>query len=147
MLKLKGPFNTHCSRRLCGCRSMAEARQRLRKAHWKDELVASGDGCITADLSGYTDMDGWRVYVVESAMLEAHRHGTGTEYGERVVVLVGWMEDVDANNHLVELRVWGEIIHGPGSIHQPQVPEFCIFLVHRPAGLLPLFSGHSPLSC
>ena len=119
---------------------MAEARKCLRKANWEDEPVESGDGCITADLSNYQGMQGWTAYVVESAMLEAHRHGMGGPYGERVVVLAGWLEDVDALNQPVALDVRGELHHAPDSIHQPNIPVFCIFLVHRPAGLLPLFS-------
>lgn len=142
-MNLKDPFYTNCSRRLRGCRSMAEAKNRLRKAKWEDEPVASGEGCITADLSNYTGMHGWTAYVVESAMLDAHRHGVGAEYGERIVVLAGWMRDVDLDDRVVELNVRGEIIHQPNSMHQPDVPTFCIFLVHRPAGLLPLFAPAS----
>lgn len=134
------PFYTNCSRRLRGCKSMTETRKRLRKAQWEDEPVASGEGCITADLSGYTGMDGWTAYVVESAMLEAHRHGHGVPYGERQVVLAGDMEDVDTDNCAVMLPARAELIHAPYSMHQPNVQVFCIFLVHRPAGLLPLFN-------
>lgn len=132
--------STYAAARLRLARSVDDRRGLLHNARWKTEVVAEGGRCLVADLARYRGCQGWLAYLCEGAMLEAHRHGEGEPYGERMVVLQGELRDVDRLNHEVYLHTGDSIIHLPNSFHQPTVvSSFAVFLVHRPHGLLPMF--------
>lgn len=137
-MNAKVPSSTYAVARLRLLRDASGIRNLLSGVRWREEEVASGERCLVGDLSRYRGCRGWWAYVAESAMLEAHRHGRGGEYGERVYVVVGEVDDVDGQNQLVRLKAGQWLDHAPGSIHQPNIPRFAVFVVHRPNGLAPL---------
>lgn len=134
--------STYAAARLRLVRSVDDRNGLLEHVRWKREAVAEGGRCLVADLSRYRGCHGWLAYLCEGAMLEAHRHGEGEPYGERMVVLQGELRDVDCLDHEIHLHPGDSIIHLPGSFHQPMViSDFAVFLVHRPNGLKPMFGG------